>query len=326
LMPGFVPAGGHQVGIAQGGDGGEAEEGDERRHARDLDCQAGASRRRPAGRIGLHRSGYGHEGFYDRYHATEIQELEYSRNVHTLSISGSQPGSMVLNSIETRRDCMGYYRCYFLICVFLSSLALRTTQAEPTLYVESRIAPPGASGRAGGDRAKYSFNVYANEDVRGIRDGGLILFTFRSLTPNTPEIPGSLGTTIELTSFDGPGILVDAPFTIPDTAPEGAVYLIDTRFVRGPFDKNGETVALTIHNGALLVRKAPYLPGDLDDDGSVRVQDAILSLRIALGLEARVGETVIDPLSPYVKAAGDLNRDGQLTIADAILTLQAAVS
>jgi hypothetical protein len=68
--------------------------------------------------------------------------------------------------------------------------------------------------------------------------------------------------------------------------------------VRGPFDKNGETIRLTVHNGTLLLRKGPYLPSDLDDDGSVRVQDAILSLRIALGLEACVGDTVIDPLSP----------------------------
>jgi hypothetical protein len=57
-------------------------------------------------------------------------------------------------------------------------------------------------------------------------------------------------------------------------------------------------------------------PGDLNGDGSVNVQDATISLRIAVGL--------LTPTDAQ-KAAGDANHDGSWNVQDATLILRAAV-
>jgi hypothetical protein len=56
--------------------------------------------------------------------------------------------------------------------------------------------------------------------------------------------------------------------------------------------------------------------GDLNGDGNVNVQDATLSLRIAVGL--------LTPTDAQ-KAAGDVNKDGKWNVQDATLILRAAV-
>jgi hypothetical protein len=57
-------------------------------------------------------------------------------------------------------------------------------------------------------------------------------------------------------------------------------------------------------------------PGDLNGDGNVNVQDATLSLRLAVGL--------LTPTDAQ-KAAGDVNKDGQWNIQDTTIILQVAV-
>jgi hypothetical protein len=57
-------------------------------------------------------------------------------------------------------------------------------------------------------------------------------------------------------------------------------------------------------------------PGDLNGDGTVNVQDATLSLRIAVGL--------LTP-SDAQKTAGDVNNDGKWNVQDATLILRIAV-
>jgi hypothetical protein len=59
------------------------------------------------------------------------------------------------------------------------------------------------------------------------------------------------------------------------------------------------------------------LPGDLNGDGKINVQDANLSLRIAVGL--------IQP-TDLQKAAGDMNKDGHLSVQDTTMILVAIVS
>jgi hypothetical protein len=61
---------------------------------------------------------------------------------------------------------------------------------------------------------------------------------------------------------------------------------------------------------------ATVKPGDLNGDGNVNVQDATLSLRIAVGL--------LTPTDAQ-KAAGDVNNDGKWNVQDATLILRAAV-
>jgi hypothetical protein len=69
-----------------------------------------------------------------------------------------------------------------------------------------------------------------------------------------------------------------------------------------------------------VVAEAPGVPGiklgDLNGDGKVNVQDATLSLRIAVG--------VVTPTDAQ-KAAGDVNHDGKRNVQDTTLILRFAV-
>jgi hypothetical protein len=58
------------------------------------------------------------------------------------------------------------------------------------------------------------------------------------------------------------------------------------------------------------------LIGDVNGDGKVNVQDATISLRIAVGLEKPTDAQ---------KTTADANKDGKLTVADTTLILQVAV-
>ena len=61
---------------------------------------------------------------------------------------------------------------------------------------------------------------------------------------------------------------------------------------------------------------SPVLPGDVDDNGTVTIADAILALRCAMGLIT---------LSPEQMQAGDMDGDGAINIADAVMILRAAM-
>lgn len=58
------------------------------------------------------------------------------------------------------------------------------------------------------------------------------------------------------------------------------------------------------------------LPGDVNTDGVVNVADAVLVLRIAVGLYLP---------QDAQKAAGDINEDGEVSVADAVLILRKSV-
>ena len=61
---------------------------------------------------------------------------------------------------------------------------------------------------------------------------------------------------------------------------------------------------------------SPVLPGDIDDNGSVSVSDAVIALRIAMG--------IIDGASFNADNA-DMDSNGSITISDAVLILRLAI-
>ena len=61
---------------------------------------------------------------------------------------------------------------------------------------------------------------------------------------------------------------------------------------------------------------SPFLFGDMDDNGSINVFDALMALRTAVQLE---------PLTAYTQSHGDVNSDGYINVFDALLILQKAV-
>ncbi len=73
---------------------------------------------------------------------------------------------------------------------------------------------------------------------------------------------------------------------------------------------------MTTSDGVTLtVNPRPVLLGDVNEDGSIRSNDAILTLRIAAGL--------MEP-TEYQKQAADMNGDGEIKANDAIRILREA--
>lgn len=75
-----------------------------------------------------------------------------------------------------------------------------------------------------------------------------------------------------------------------------------------------------LESGNIVARfsggSSPAVPGDIDENGSVTTADAVIALRIAMGL--------IDG-SGFNTANGDMDANGSITIADAVVILRLAM-
>ncbi|MBW3624820.1 MAG: hypothetical protein KY468_15565 [Armatimonadetes bacterium] len=83
-------------------------------------------------------------------------------------------------------------------------------------------------------------------------------------------------------------------------------------------DSRGTLFALSASGSRILALIAAdgSLRGDLNDDGSLTVQDAILCLQVALEIQ---------PLQARPTGIGDMDGDGRLTVGDAVLILKRVV-
>lgn len=80
---------------------------------------------------------------------------------------------------------------------------------------------------------------------------------------------------------------------------------------------NAEAIPVTIEGGKIILTPSVVLKGDINGDGKVRSNDALLALRIAVGL-------VKEPTEAQ-KEAADMNNDGKIRSNDALLVLRKAV-
>jgi hypothetical protein len=121
------------------------------------------------------------------------------------------------------------------------------------------------------------------------------------------------------------------PFTYP-TERDGDIYAgfetsIDTaELANGPHTLTLHTISRTGYAKDIDIQHftvsnsivgPPVLLGDLNGDGKVNVQDANLSLRIAIGLHSPTDAQT---------AVGDMNQDGHLNVQDTTMILLAIVS
>jgi hypothetical protein len=103
-----------------------------------------------------------------------------------------------------------------------------------------------------------------------------------------------------------------ADWTLQDTFSLNQIYAAGVGLLGVGADVRYDDVNVVSNTGTV----APVLPGDLNADGKVNVQDATISLRIAVG-----SLTATDAQ----KAAGDVNRDGKWNVQDTTLILRFAV-
>jgi hypothetical protein len=130
------------------------------------------------------------------------------------------------------------------------------------------------------------------------------------LTEPNPSGGASVIVTSSQTAH-GPGVLAFIPVRVPPDAPLNAGYSIS---VNNAFVTVGDQDLPIQGQGAHLT--VIGLKGDLDGDDAVTVKDAVLALRIGIGL--------MQPSSDQLIAV-DLHKNGQITISDVTQILRGAV-
>ncbi|MGC8833393.1 MAG: dockerin type I domain-containing protein [Armatimonadota bacterium] len=116
-----------------------------------------------------------------------------------------------------------------------------------------------------------------------------------------------------VTGFSGPGVMVVIPLQIPTNAVPRTSYELQLRDVL-LYDESGRQISVTLKNGTLTI--AGLMDGDVTGDGVVDIRDALLALKMALGLALYTTDQL---------AAADLNKDGRITVVDVQAILRLAL-
>ncbi len=98
------------------------------------------------------------------------------------------------------------------------------------------------------------------------------------------------------------------------TAPSDGSYTFNWTYSKdGSVNSNDDCAYL---DDVCLTTSAPqYTPGDVDGDGNVTVTDALIVMRIAMG--------IFD--GDYIEPAADYDGDGSITVTDALMIMRAAM-
>lgn len=116
-----------------------------------------------------------------------------------------------------------------------------------------------------------------------------------------------------VTGFSGPGVMVTVPLQIPANAIPRTSYELQLRDVL-LYDELGNQVSVSVKNGTLTI--AGLMDGDVTGDGVVDIRDALLALRMAVGLALYTTDQLM---------AADANKDGRITVIDVQAILRLAL-
>jgi hypothetical protein len=116
--------------------------------------------------------------------------------------------------------------------------------------------------------------------------------------------PVSLGSGMEQENITATGTLFTAYFEVQAAFKEGSTPVTIT--LEEAYDKDLKEVKLSTVNGAVMAKS--YIPGDVNRDGSVKLNDALLLRRYVAGWNVEID---LD--------AADVNRDGSVKLNDALL-------
>ncbi|MBM3211716.1 hypothetical protein FJZ33_05835, partial [Candidatus Poribacteria bacterium] len=188
------------------------------------------------------------------------------------------------------------------------NLIIPEVSGAPGKSVTVPINISDASGVAGGD-----INVIYDPKVLKITEiKPTVLSASMNLVSNTNtsgKIILRLAGTNAITS--GNGSLIDMIFTIDASAAVGTETPV--RFESAEvFDANGNNIVIGTQNGKVKVI-SDCVKGDVNGDGSIKSNDAILTLRISAGLLVPTDQQL---------CAADYNNDKQVKSNDAILILR----
>jgi hypothetical protein len=123
--------------------------------------------------------------------------------------------------------------------------------------------------------------------------------------------------------FDGPGILYRVSLPISSAIYTDTVYPI--RFIQAQlFNDNGDLMTVNAQNATATILGGKM--GDVNGDGLINVGDAILALRISVGLVASPTPRMLRFGDVAPTAADGTVGDGKVTPSDALVILRKALS
>ncbi|MBM3239750.1 T9SS type A sorting domain-containing protein [Candidatus Poribacteria bacterium] len=189
-------------------------------------------------------------------------------------------------------------------------LSITSVAASPGDKVTISISITDATGLTAGDiLVRYDANVLTVGEVKGTD-----LISSLNLIVNK-DVPGQIKLPMAGTKGipSGSGAMVEIELTVSKDAKVGTETTLsfsDTEI----YDESGAVIPVSLENGVVKITQ-PGIKGDVNNDGKVRSNDAMLALRIAAGL--------MEP-SDYQKWAADMNDDGKIRSNDAMLILRKA--
>jgi hypothetical protein len=190
------------------------------------------------------------------------------------------------------------------------TLSITSVEASPGDKVTISISITDATGLTAGDiLVKYDAAVLTVGEVKGTD-----LISSLNLIVNKDvlgEIKLPMAGTKGIPS--GSGAIVEIGLTVSKDAKVGTETILsfsDTEI----YDESGAVIPVILENGVVKITQQG-IKGDVNNDGKVRSNDAMLALRIAAGLMVP---------SDYQKWAADMNDDGKIRSNDAMLILRKA--
>jgi len=190
------------------------------------------------------------------------------------------------------------------------TLSITSGEAAPGSSTTIQLSITDAAGIAGGDIVvRYTPSVVTIGDVTGtsLISGMNLLVNDSILGEITLGMAGTYGIS------SGSGALVNLPLTISSSAQSGSQTILEIASAE-MYNERGVSIPVNVQNGVVDITQVA-LKGDVNLDGSVRSNDAILALRVATGLMV--------PTSDQQWAA-DMNSDGKVRSNDSILILRKA--
>ena len=192
-----------------------------------------------------------------------------------------------------------------------ATLAITSIEAAPGTNTAVQLVIVGAAVTAGETTIKYDASMITVGEVEGTD------LTSDMLLAVNKDVPGEMKLSVagmEPTS-SGIGVLVNIGLTVSADAQTGIETTLEFGDVE-MYDASGATIPLILEDGVVEVTQ-PGIKGDVNGDGKVRSNDAIMALRIAVSL--------IEP-SDYQAWAADMNGDGKIRSNDAIFILRKAAN
>ena len=226
------------------------------------------------------------------YGGENEDRLEFDGEWNDLRGSHISPGYVVEYEPEARR------------------LSITSAEASPGTPTVAQLSIDDATGVASGDIIiKYDASVITVDEVTPTE-----LLSDILLVPNI-EVPGEIGLYMAGTTglSEGSGALVEIALTVNADAEVGTETVLSFGEVR-IYDEQGMVIPVNLEEGVVKITR-PGIKGDVNDDGEVRSNDAMMALRIAAGLMIP---------TEYQQWAADMNDDGEVKANDAISILRKA--